>query len=192
MWQCTETVEELLCQLPPEGIYLQEIKALHAHQRRILERLAIRTLMFTCWKEEHEVTYLPTGAPRLADNRYNISISHTNGYAALCWHPTQPVGIDIELIRHKALRLAPRFMHSSEHAEGDKLISAVLHWSAKETIYKLLPQQENTDFTRHLRIFPFVISTEGILTGTDLRRKNIVYPLHYRVEQDFVLTWSHP
>lgn len=192
VWKCTETAGELLRLLPSEGLYVKEIRALHAHERRILERLAVRVLMYTCWGEEHAVDYLPSGAPFLSDRLYHISISHTSGYVALCWHPAQPVGIDIELIRPKALHLAPRFMHPSEHAEGDPLTAATLHWSAKETLYKLLPHQENTDFTLHLRITPFTLTREGTLTTRDMRHGSITRRLHYRVEPDFVLTWHHP
>lgn len=192
VWKCTETAGELLRLLPSEGLYVKEIRALHAHERRILERLAVRVLMYTCWGEEHAVDYLPSGAPFLSDRLYHISISHTSGYVALCWHPAQPVGIDIELIRPKALHLAPRFMHPSEHAEGDPLTAATLHWSAKETLYKLLPHQENTDFMLHLRITPFTLTREGTLTARDMRHGSITRRLHYRVEPDFVLTWHHP
>lgn len=192
VWQRTETDDELRRMFPAGGLYLRETDAFRAHPARLSERLAVRALMLACWGTEHPVAYLPGGAPCLADGRYHISISHTGRYAALCWHPSLPAGIDIELIRPKALRLAPRFMHPSERAEGDPLTVAVLHWSAKETLYKLLPRQEATDFARHLRITPFTLAREGTLTARDVRPGGITRTLHYRVEHDFVLTWHHP
>ncbi len=192
VWQCTETDNELRHLLPSDGLYNREMDSFHAHARRIRERLAVRVLMYACWGKEHTVAYLPSKAPYLTDSQYRISISHTDGYAAICWHPSSPVGIDIELLRPKTLRLIPRFMHPSEHAEGNLLTVATLNWSAKETLYKLLPCQEATDFIHHLRIAPFTLARKGVLIARDVRQKNIVYTLHYRVESDFVLTWLHP
>lgn len=189
MWKVTETEDELQASLPESGLYRNEIARLHTASKRRLERLAVRVLMYTCWGKEEEVAYTENGRPRLKTGRYHISISHTQGYVALCWHPARTVGIDIEQIRPKALGLTARFMHPDEHAEGDALHEALLHWSAKETLYKMLPRQEATDFVRHLFIRPFTIGPQGVMFGIDRRDPALSYRLNYRLDADFVLTW---
>ena len=44
--------------------------------------------------------------------------------------------------------------------EGDEVYALLLHWSAKEALFKLMGVEE-VDFIRHLRIFPFSLSEEG-------------------------------
>lgn len=188
VWKVTETEATLRSLLPAEGAYLQELSQFQAHPKRKLERLAVRTLMFNCWKTEHPVAYTPDGRPYLTDGTYSISISHTDGYVALCWHPHHDVSIDIERLSPKALRLSTRFMHPDEHAEGDPLTVAVLHWSSKETLYKLLRRQEDTDFLHHLRIHPFTLASQGQLTGEDLRDSRERFTIDYLLDTDFALT----
>ena len=79
-------------------------------------------------------------------------------------------------------------MHPDEHAEGDPLTAAVLHWSSKETLYKLLRRQEDTDFLHHLRIHPFTLASQGQLTGEDLRDSRERFTIDYLLDTDFVLT----
>lgn len=191
IWRVTEQEDELQALLPACGRYRNELSRLHAAPKRRMERLAVRVLMYTCWGREEEVAYTADGRPYLKDGRWHISISHTQGYAALCWHPAHTVGIDIECLRPKALGLTARFMHPDEHAEGEALHEALLHWSAKETLYKMLPRQEGTDFARHLFIHPFTILPQGTTCGTDRRNPARSYRLDYLVDTDFVLTWHH-
>ena len=66
----------------------------------------------------------------------------------------------------------------------------LLHWSAKETAYKML-HRTNVDFLQHLSIQPFPEQEEGTLllreTRTDDKR---TLSVNYKVFPDFVLTYS--
>ena len=191
-WKMTETPDELFRLLPPGGLYATEIARSRLHPKRLLERLAVRALMYRCWHEEHAVAYRSDGKPCLTDHKFHISITHTAGYAGLCWSICPDVSVDMESRGPKALRLAFRFMHPDEYADGPSELAALLHWSAKETLYKMLPEQEGTDFARDLFIRPFAIENEGIMTGTDRRKASVCHSIAYRLFPDFVLTWHHP
>ena len=66
----------------------------------------------------------------------------------------------------------------------------LLHWSAKETLYKRLGVDE-VDFCQHLRLSPFVLSGKGSLQACELRTpENRHFDVRYLFENDFVLTWS--
>lgn len=189
VWNITETNKELVNMLPVGGCYQKEIEAFKASSARIRERLAIRVLMYYCWGNEHEVAYCDSGKPFLVDGSFFISVSHTNGYASICWSPFKKVSIDIEFIRPKALRLQERFVHPDEHVGGDKIYGAILLWSMKETLFKILENQDAVSFLHHLFIYPFMIQSEGYAFGTDRRNPAIVYKLNYRIDRDFVLTY---
>jgi 4'-phosphopantetheinyl transferase len=70
--------------------------------------------------------------------------------------------------------------------EQDALL---LHWSAKETVYKIL-DIPGTDFRKHLFVRPFSVAEEGVIeTEEFVTGHNYLYVLSYRISDDYVLTW---
>lgn len=73
----------------------------------------------------------------------SISLSHSGEWAAAIISTSGAVGIDIEIIRNKARRLATMFLSEEEMMTAAALPEASatqrysLLWSAKETLYKL-------------------------------------------------------
>lgn len=189
IWKTDETLEELSLLIPHGGNYLQEAMQRFSHENRRKEWFAVRVLLFFLLGEEHEITYTSSGKPYLKDNSYHISISHTNGYVAVAFHPCHEVGIDIEQYATKVLRVKGRFMREDEKAEGDEVYALLLHWSAKETLYKLLGQEE-VDLKEHLRILPFSVKQEGQMQANEYKTvERRSYTVFYQLEKDFVLTW---
>ncbi len=73
--------------------------------------------------------------------------------------------------------------------EGDEVYALLLHWSAKEALFKLMGVEE-VDFIRHLRIFPFSLSEEGEFEACEYRTgRQERYRVRYVTHPDFVLTW---
>lgn len=189
IWKTDETLEELSWLIPHGGNYLQEAMQRFSHENRRKEWLAVRVLLFFLLGEEHEIAYTSSGKPYLKDNSYHISISHTSGYVAVAFHPCYEVGIDIEQYATKVLRVKGRFMREDEKAEGDEVYALLLHWSAKETLYKLLGQEE-VDLKEHLRILPFSVKQEGQMQANEYKTvERRSYTVSYQLEKDFVLTW---
>ena len=158
-------------------------------QHRRMERLCTRALL----KQLIGITdvgYHPSGSPFLiGDSRY-ISISHTTGYAAVSIS-TGRTGIDIERYSDRVARVAPRFMRSDEQALpyfGTDIWSLLLHWSAKETLYKYL-DIEGTDLREHLRIYPFAPQPHGIMPAQEYRTPQCqTLSISYHILPDAVLT----
>jgi phosphopantetheinyl transferase len=88
------------------------------------------------------------GRPWLADAPagVGVSLSHSGEWAAALLSTEGRVGIDIEIVRDKARRLAPMFLsdeeaaHAAAQAEASSSQRYSLLWSAKETLYKLAAQ----------------------------------------------------
>jgi 4'-phosphopantetheinyl transferase len=83
-----------------------------------------------------------------------VSLSHSGEWvAALLAAPGTALGIDVEAVRDKAQRLAPKFLNTAELAvieqakQAGSLTAADIQeqysllWSAKETLYKLAGQR---------------------------------------------------
>ena len=187
-----ETLDELLSMLPQQETYLEGLQRFSAEHRR-LEWLSVRVLVFTLLGEEKEIAYYPSGKPYLADKSASISISHTRGYVSvIIGEAGKEVGIDIEQYGERVHKVAHKYMRTDEPLssyQGTDTWALLLHWSAKEALFKLMGVEE-VDFIRHLRIFPFSLSEEGEFEAREYRTgRQERYRVRYVTHPDFVLTW---
>lgn len=193
VWKMEETVDALLHMFPHAENYKQKIESFSSVHRR-LEWCAVRVLLYSILGEEKEILYHSSGKPYLADASCSLSISHTKGYVAvILGRPDEEVGIDIEQYGERVRKVSARFMRADELPGcycGSDTWGLLLHWSAKETMFKCLNAAE-VDFREHLQIFPFMVSCEGTFNAVEYRTpRNIHFELHYRISSDFVLTYT--
>ena len=193
IWKTDETLQELLACLPHQEYYRRGMQRFAAEHRR-LEWLAVRVLLYTLLGEEKEIAYHSNGKPYLADGYASISISHTKGYVAVLLAPSgKEVGIDIEQYGERVRKVSHKFMRDDEISgefQGTDLWSLLLHWSAKETMFKCMNTSE-VDFREHLHIFPFAVDKQGIFSAEEYRTaEKMRFSIHYYLFSDFVLTLS--
>ena len=119
------------------------------------------------------------GKPML-NNGLNISISHTRGYIAIILSETKNVGIDIEYVSDRVEKISSRFMREDESA--DDIISLLVHWCAKETLYKLFSSE-------HLDFMNIKVNIGDTVSATNLLN-NITVPLYVESTSNYVLTYS--
>ncbi|WP_294628776.1 4'-phosphopantetheinyl transferase family protein [uncultured Bacteroides sp.] len=193
VWKMEEPLNALLSLLP-EGWRIACERELNrfVSERRKLEWTSVRVLLYTMLREEKEITYSSENKPYLSDCSFFISISHTKEYVAVILSTRSAVGIDIEQYGQRVHRVADRYMRSDEQAaayRGDTTWSLLLHWSAKEAVFKRM-EDADADL-RKLRLTHFVPQEEGTFQvrefATELQR---TYEIGYRVHPDFVLTWT--
>jgi Phosphopantetheinyl transferase len=193
IWNVTETIDELLELLPHSEVYRQQMMQFASSSRR-LEWIAVRVLLFELLREEKEIAYNSNGRPYLLDKSLNISISHTRGFVSvIVAKPDKEVGIDIEQYSERVRRVAYRFVREDEelsnYDEADTTYSLLLHWSAKEVVFKCL-NATDVDFLQHIRILPFHVAHEGILDAEEYRTQEALkFRIHYFLHSEFVLTW---
>ena len=120
-----------------------------------------------------------------------VSLTHTPGYAGAIFHRENPVGIDMDLIREKILRIGFRFLDA---AELDFLEQDPAHytmaWSAKESIFKCQGRR-GVSLKNHIRLNPFTLE-DKVISG---RVENTEFSdHHYKVkiewQNDIVLTYT--
>lgn len=82
--------------------------------------------------------YSPNGAPSI-ESVSNISISHSCTQVGLACCDDFPIGLDIEPIREKVLRVKHKFLSKEEKQVFDtsSVEEMTRVWSAKEALYKL-------------------------------------------------------
>lgn len=192
IWQISESEAQLRQLFTLSRAEEERLNDFTAPHRR-LEWLAVRALLYRISGKELEICYTENGKPYIADGSCHIGISHTKGYAAIILSPDFEVGIDIEQYGRRVEKVTAHYLREDEKPtayEGDPVWSLLLHWSAKETIYKCLNLLE-VDLIKQLRIFPFQVQPEGVFRAVEYRTpQQREYIIHYRLHPDFVLTYT--
>jgi phosphopantetheinyl transferase len=143
----------------------------------------------------NKLSHLPNGVPYIEGYPHNISLSHTKGFIAFVAHPKpHPAGIDIEYRGERVLRIRERFLSPEENAAIDESHVAehlLLHWCAKETLYKLL-STSGVDFRRELHIMPFPFGISGTIQVMETHTSTTRQPflLDFEVKPDYVCVWN--
>ena len=126
IWKIKESLDELL------QLYHTISTTNFNTEKRNKEWIASRLLLNEI-NPNYSISYNEFGAPEL-DNGTYISISHSKGLVAIIISQKQ-VGIDIEEISDKALRVSSKFI-STNNLKSLTTEKATLIWCCKEAIYK--------------------------------------------------------
>jgi phosphopantetheinyl transferase len=171
LWKITEDFSELFRNVALKDISLARIEGMksESHQKGFL---SVRMLMQYCGYSDFDLYYDEFGKPHLKDGKH-ISISHSHGFSAIVLGD-QNVGIDLELIKEKVLRIAPRFMdvsHLVGLSENEQMRKATVVWGIKEAIFKL-KNEAGISFPDHIFEAPFLLSDKNCTA--ELHFNNII------------------
>ena len=139
IWKMDEPAEDLLSLFSEKkGLYQSEVER-HKSVKRRQEYLSVRALLLDALGHECDVFHDEMGKPSLPEAHLRISISHTNGYAAILISPRREVGLDIEQFSDKIFHVRDKFLRADEKQIIDSTdrTQLLLCWSAKEAVYKL-------------------------------------------------------
>lgn len=193
LWQMDESPEQLFDLYPHLLPYRSSLDDKYKNDGRKLEFLAIRALMNEMLRVNgaskgllsHAGDFTHNGQGKPLFRGYHVSISHTKGYAALILSKKSEVAVDIEYMSDRVERIASKFLRKDERA--DSLDAKLVHWCAKETVFKLF-SEENLLF-EDMRVKPFdtmadwACDVENLKSGKTAR-------VDFELAMDFVLTYS--
>lgn len=193
LWQMDESPEQLFDLYPHLLPYRSSLDNKYKNDGRKLEFLAIRALMYEMLRVNgaskgllsHAGDFTHNGQGKPLFRGYHVSISHTKGYAALILSKKSEVAVDIEYMSDRVERIASKFLRKDERA--DSLDVKLVHWCAKETVFKLF-SEENLLF-EDMRVKPFdtmadwACDVENLKSGKTAR-------VDFELAMDFVLTYS--
>lgn len=137
LWRITEDYNELFRSVTLKDTSLNRLEGMksESHQKGFL---SVRMLLQHCDYDDFDLFYDEFGKPHLKDGKH-ISISHSFDFAAIALSH-ENIGIDIEQIKEKVLRIAPRFMemwHLDNLSQEDQMKKATVIWGTKEAIFKI-------------------------------------------------------
>ena len=193
VWKMEEPLDVLLSLLPNTRKISCEKELLRfTSERRKMEWLSVRVLLYSMLQEDKEIVYSSEGKPFLSDHSFYISISHTKGYVAVALSSLNSVGIDIEQYGKRVHKVFDRFIRPDEQVEayqGDTTWGGLLHWSAKETVFKCM---KNADADlRKICLSHFIPQKEGTFQVREYATEGqSLFSVGYRICEDFVLTWT--
>ncbi len=190
VWEISESVDELLKQLNLSEAELNRLNAFRLDKRK-LEFLATRCLIKALIQTDPVINYLDTGRPILENSTYNLSISHTKGFAAVVLSKGAYSGIDIEHPSERVVKVYDRFVSSEEKAfipESKQLEYFTLLWSLKEAMYKIF-DEKSVIFNRDLKCYPFKLSCEGEIKALFCLNKEVELTYKYITSKDFYLVY---
>ena len=157
------------------------------HQRGFL---SVRKMLTIAGYTDFDLHYDQSGKPHLSDKKF-ISISHSHQFATLIIS-NKPVGIDIELLKPKTLKIAQRFMdilHLENLSETETIKKATIIWGIKETVFKI-KNEKGISFPDHIFENEFALSDKK--TTAQLRFNNKVknFDIFFEEIDDYVLVWG--
>ncbi len=194
IWELQESVNSLLSLASLNKTDAETFYKLRNENRK-KQWLASRIILNKIsGKNEFSVLYEKTGRPIISDGIHQISISHTSKYIAVIIAKSIKVGVDIERIHPRILKVSHKFVsHEEDHflkSHENLEESLILIWSAKETLFKL-NGQANMDFRTNIHINPFEIKNKGLVMGS-IQKKPLLteHQLYYQKIDDHFLVYS--
>ena len=179
-WKVEESYDDLIMRYGHLTDVVSHYKSIH----RRISKLCVYALLYQMTGDETLIiTHNDDGKPFIEG--WNISISDTQGYVAVMISRDERVGVDIEYMSNRVTKIAERFIRDDEEAEsvGKQLV----HWCAKEAVYKLFSEHHLGYFDMRLGAFP--LGASGVFP-VEIAKIGRSVEVAFRMNADYVLTFT--
>lgn len=185
LWKITESYD-WFC----ENVKLKEISFLRLESMKSESHrkgfLAVRMLLQEIGYSDYDLFYDDFGKPHLQDGKH-ISISHSNDFSAVVIS-NEILGLDIEQLKEKTLKIAPRFMQI-HHLEGlsfeEKLKKSTVVWGIKEAIFKI-KNEKGISFPEHIFEKPFDLKDKKAVGILQFNGKEEFFNAHFEQIENYI------
>ena len=186
IWKINESLQDL-----KSKVVLSEnsLKLLNQKKSEIQKKqfLAIRNIFKLLSIEDKEVKYDKAGKPIFSQNKA-LSISHSGNYAAVIIS-NHSVGIDIEKISDKAIKIKDKFLQIELNypQELNNQISLV-YWNIKESIYKAVGIT-GIDFKKNILALPLDINAAKCKSWYVNNDDIYSFETYFRISKNYTLAF---
>ncbi|MEO0312420.1 MAG: hypothetical protein RIQ89_2077 [Bacteroidota bacterium] len=164
-------------------------------QQVAINRMQTSKILNGVWGIKETPFYDQFGKPHVKAERH-ISISHSRDLYAVMVSRTQVVGVDVERMTDRILRIEGKFVNEKEQLmlvnnRNQRALQLYVIWTAKEVMYKIYSKKE-VDFKKHLMVHvPEVIANSGEVVG-HLSMPDLVYEfaIAYHIVDDWIVAWA--
>jgi phosphopantetheinyl transferase len=191
LWKISEDYDALLKEVRLKDSSVTRLTSMksESHQKGFL---AVRMILQHLGYTDFDLIYDAFGKPHLKPQGCSIkdlelSISHSQDFSAVAISEHK-VGLDLEQLKDKILKIAPRFMdvsHLENLSTEEKIKKATVIWGIKESIFKL-KNEVGISFQNH--IFEANFSFEDKTTTAQLlfNNKEENFKIHFNSEEDYI------
>lgn len=186
VWKITESFDALFQSVALRDVSLARVEKMKAesHQKGFL---AVRKLLEVAGYDDFDLFYDDFGKPHLKDEK-QISISHSHDFSVIVISD-RLIGIDLEILKDKTLKLAPRYMdvsHLENLSEAEKIRKATVIWGIKEAIFKI-KNEEGISFKDHIFEEEFSLSDKKCLAALRFNEREEWFDVQFDFIQNYVL-----
>jgi phosphopantetheinyl transferase len=190
-WHITEDVTSLFraVSLKDTSLFRLEGMKSEEHQRGFL---AVRMLLQHLGYTDYDLTYDEAGKPHLSDGKH-ISISHSHEFSCICISD-ELMGIDLEKLKDKTLRIAPRFMevkHLENLSVSEQMEKATVVWGIKESIFKI-KNEKGISFPEHIFEDEFCFSDEKCAAELHFNNTIEKFTIQFYKVEDYIFVCAFP
>lgn len=192
VWEITESLEELLGNVvlkEKTQLRLNRMKS-EIHQRAFL---SVRMLLQESGFNDFDLHYDEFGKPYLSSHHY-ISITHSHHFSAIIISE-EVVGVDIELQREKIIRIADKFVNSTELKRlqsfdtEDYIKKLTVKWGSKEAIFKIR-NEKGISFKDHIQVNPFEIEDKETIAQLNFEGISQEFKIVFEEFDNFTLVYA--
>src|SRR5258706_952132 len=209
VWQMTEKEEECFSMAGLSEELKSEVKGFRSETRR-KEWLTLRILLKNVLNVAHydDIIYDEKGKPHLKNGSGYISFSHTKNFAAVVFHNSKNMGIDIETVRERIEKISHKFLNDDEikylpanapavhqwqaGIQNEKRIET-LHviWGAKEVLFKI-HGKGGLDFKKQMHVHPFVPAVWVCSVDAELKTDGKIshFKIHYFFSGKLIVVYA--
>jgi len=186
IWEINESLQDLKSKvvLSEDSLKLLNQKKSGIHKKQFL---AIRNIFKFLCIDDKDLKYDKAGKPIFSQNK-KLSISHSGNYAAVITS-NYNVGIDIEKISDKAIKIKHKFLQIELNypIEFDNQIS-LIYWNIKESIYKAMGIM-GVDFKKNILALPLDINATKCKSWYVNNDDIYSFETYFRISKNYTLAF---
>lgn len=191
LWKISEDFNTLFREVRLKDSSLARLEGMksESHQKGFLAvRMILQHLDYT----DFDLLYDEFGKPHLKPQGCSIkdlelSISHSHDFSAIVISE-QKVGLDLEQLKDKTLKIAPRFMdisHLENLSTEEKIKKATVIWGIKESIFKL-KNEVGISFSDHISETAFTFEDKITTSTLKFNNKEEKFKIRFDQEEDYI------
>ena len=191
LWKITEDFDTLFSQVKLKDSSLERLESMksESHQKGFL---AVRMLLQHNEYSDFDLFYDAFGKPHLKPQGCSIkdveiSISHSNDFSAIAISDSK-VGLDLEQLKEKTLRIAKRFMdvsHLENLSEEEKIKKATVVWGIKESIFKI-KNEKGISFPNNIFEDDFNFEDKKVTATLKFNNNEETFKIQFDSEEDYI------
>lgn len=186
VWKITESFDQFFREVALKEVSLARLENMksESHQKGFL---SVRKLLNELGYSDFDLYYDEFGKPHLNDGKH-ISISHSHGFSAIAVSD-EIIGIDLEQLKEKTLKIAPRYMDIS-HLENlsldEQIMKATIVWGIKEAVFKI-KNEKGISFPDHIFENNFSLNDRKCTAELRFDNKTENFAFEFEFIEDYVI-----